>query len=498
MALAPVGILGILAACAACFGVACHSSTDGPAVAQGDAGDAGQGEAGPVTARACTVAAPAPPDWRLHADGTALKDGLGRVVFLRGVDAGGRSKFSPYVPFDYDATNPDGYKTALAAYLDRAARWGVDALRVPFTWAALEPTQGTNDSEWLSRFDQFLAAAWARGIWTVLDFHQDVYSEVFCGDGFPGWTVPDAGPPHHDCGSWSFEYYNDAPMQAAFDRFWAAGSPVQAQYLAAWDVMLARYKDTPGVVGFEPINEPGWGTADEATFTSTTLTSFYSKIVPHFRAAAPNSLVFVDPPGADGAFDMTTLGKPQGDGIVFAPHYYPLSAGSADEVMGLKVWSDVGAAWNVPVFVGEFGAPNTTPSNVDFMKAIFNALDALGLGGTEWEYSVSTDSWNGEIDSIVDSDGGEFPIAQAVQRPFARAVAGSSITQSFDSTASAYALSYAPAAGVTEVSLPAGLYASGYALSLTGACVDSTTVPGRLLLQPDPGAAAVALHVTPK
>jgi endoglycosylceramidase len=422
------------------------------------------------------------------------------VIFLRGVDAGGRSKFAPYVPFDYAGTS-DGYATALGAYMDRAARWGIDVLRVPFTWAALEPTQGMNDADWLSRFDQFLAAAWARGIWTVVDFHQDVYSEVFCGDGFPGWTVPDAGPPHHDCSGWSFEYYNDAAMQAAFDRFWAAGSPVQAQYLAAWDVMLARYKDTPGVLGFEPINEPGWGTADEATFTSTTLTSFYSQIVPHFRAAAPSSLVFVDPPGADGAFDMTTLGQPQGDGVVFAPHYYPLSAGSSDEVMGLKVWSDVGTSWNVPVFVGEFGSPNTTPSNVDFMKAIFDALDQLGLAGTEWEYSVSADSWNGEIDSLVDSDGGEFPIAQAVQRPFARAVAGSNVTQSFDTTQNAYSLSFAPSgpgAGITEVSVPKGPFPAGYALQLTGACVDATTVPGRLLLQPDPGASTVTLNVTPK
>ena len=44
----------------------------------------------PSAARVCSIAAPAPANSRLHADGVKLRGGLGRVVFLRGVDAGGR------------------------------------------------------------------------------------------------------------------------------------------------------------------------------------------------------------------------------------------------------------------------------------------------------------------------------------------------------------------------------------------------------------------------
>jgi endoglycosylceramidase len=456
------------------------------------------------TAKTCTVPVPAAPDWRLHADGTLFRDGLGRVVLLRGVAAGGRSKFSPYVPFEYA---DGGFTTALDAYMDHAAKWGIDAMRVPFTWAALEPTQGQDDADWLSRYDQILDAAWARGIWTVIDFHQDVYSEVFCGDGFPGWTVPDAGPPHHDCPSWPLEYYTlDSGVPAAFDAFFAAGSPVQAAYLAAWDVMIARYKDKPGVLGFEPLNEPGWGTADEGTFAATTLTAFYSAVVPHMRAAAPSSLVFVDPPSVDASFGSTQLGRPirdagddaGGDGIVFAPHYYPVSGINADFQSGLQTWANVGIAWNVPVFVGEFGASALLTDNLDYMSGIFDALDTLGLSGTEWEYSVETSLWNGETDSIVASDGGEYVIAGAVQRPFARAVAGSAITEAFDTTSNTFTLAYAPSTGVTEVSLPGGPYPTGYALTVSGACVDATSAPGRLLLQPDTGAAQVTVKITPK
>jgi endoglycosylceramidase len=464
---------------------ACHSSSPTPA----------------PNPSACTITPPAPSTWRLVANGTNFQDALGRTVLLRGVNAGERSKFAPYFPFDY--TTDAGYADALSTYMDHAALWGIDVMRVPFTWDALEPTQGMNDQGWLDRFDQFVAAAWARGIWTVLDFHQDIYSQSFCGDGFPGWTIPDAGPYEHDCSSWQLEYYNDVGVQTSFDRFWDAGSPVQSQYVSAWDLMVARYKDTPGVIGFEPINEPGWGSGDEETFTATTLTAFYSMMVPHMNAEAPSALIFLDPPGPDGTNVSTMLGKPaSGTGIVFAPHYYPIGGEDLASQSGLAAWQAVGQAWNVPVFLGEFGASNTNPNNTDYMISIFDELDTLNMGGSQWEYSVSPDEWNYESFSLVAPDGGEYPLAQAVQRPYARALAGSAMTEAFDSTTNTFTLSFTPSptpsTAITEVALPVQTYPTGYATTVTGACFDATSSPGRLLLQPASGATTVSLTIAPK
>jgi len=447
---------------------------------------------------ACTLTPPSPPDWRLQTDGTLLRDGLGRVVFLRGVDAGGRSKFSPYVPFDYG----DGqYATALAAYMDRAASWGIDAMRVPFTWAALEPVPGQDDAGWLSEYQQFLDAAWARGIWTVVDFHQDVYSESFCGDGFPSWTIPNAPAPHHDCPDWQFEYFNDTDVEHAFDVFWAAGSPIQAEYLAAWDVMIARFQNEPGVLGFEPINEPAAGSQDQAKFEATTLTDFFSAMVPHFRSLAPQSLVFVDAPGVDSVGATTSMTRPTGDGLVFAPHYYPISnANPSVAFPGIQSWASVGAQWNVPVFLGEFGVSDQLDGALDYINAHFAALDALGMGGTEWEYSVSADSWNSETDGVVAADGTEYPVAQALIRPFARAVAGDSIAQAWDPDAGAFTLSYVPSASattkITEIQLPARAFPAGVDVSLSSGCYDTTSVPGRMLVQPGAGATQMTLTIT--
>ncbi len=422
-------------------------------------------------------------------------------MVLRGVDAGGRSKFAPFAPFDFTAS---AYDAALAAYLDRAASWGVDALRVPFVWAAVEPTKGSYDEAFLQRYDALLDAAWARGMFTIVDFHQDVYAERFCGDGFPDWTIPAPQPaPMHDCPNWGGEYLSDADVQAAFDRFWAQGSPVMTAYGKLWDMMAARYASRPGVIGFEPFNEPGWGTADMGTFEATTLTTFYGDMASRIHAEAPDALVFVDTTSIDAVLVTTALARPAGSGLVFAPHYYQSAAlqggtPSASRVeVDLKHWAAKGTAWDVPVLLGEFGAENATPDVAAYLSAHFDALDKLGMGGTEWEYSVSTELWNEENLSIVAADGTENPSAQAIVRPYPRAVAGSAITFTYDATSHAMTLGYTPTPGISELTVPTRAYPKGFTVHVTGGCADASH-PGQVLVQADPSATAVEVSVTAK
>jgi len=453
-----------------------------------------------AAAPVCSVSAPQPPDWRLVADGTTLKDGLGRVVFLRGVNAGGRSKFAPYVPFDFASGQ---YTSALESYMARAESWGIDAMRVPFMWAALEPEDGQDDELWLSMYAELLAAAWAHGIYTVIDFHQDIYSEVYCGDGFPGWTVPNPPAPHHDCPGWSARYVSDANVVQAFDRFWGNTTGVQTKYLAAWDRMIARFADTPGVLGFEPINEPAAGSQAETPFEAQTLTAFHVQVATHMRASAPRSLVFVDPAGINGITATTHLGNPGVAGVVFAPHYYPLGPTSPAAVLnGLGKWAALGQTWNVPVWLGEFGASNTDPNGAAYVASVFAAADEFGLSGVEdWEYSVSAELWNAETNSVVAADGTEYPVARALIRPFARAVAGAAVTQSWDAASQTFELSFAPASAatdITEVRVPARAYPAGYTVEIEGGCYDATSRAGELLVKATAGTTMVNLTVTAK
>ena len=464
------------------------------------AGCGGGGSSTPPHTGMCSIAPPVLPSSQLHTDGQVLRDALGRAVMLRGVDAGGRSKLTPFAPFDFSGT---GYDAALGAYLDRAATWGIDVLRVPFVWAAVEPTQGTYDQAFLARYDALLDGAFARGMSTIVDFHQDVYADVYCGDGFPDWTLPDPKPaPHDDCPNWGGEYLSSPAVAAAFDRFWASGSTIRTGYDALWDMMAARYASRPGVIGFEPMNEPGWGSADMTTWEATTLTTFYGDMSSRIHAAAPGALIFFDATGVDGVNVDTSLGLPSGSGLVFAPHYYQYAAlaGSAPDPTrvesDLQTWAARGATWNVPVLLGEFGTSNAAPGIPGYVGAHFDALDALGMSGTEWEYSVSSQLWNGENLSVVAADGTDNPAVQALLRPYPKAIAGSMVAFSFDAGSRAMTLQYAPTAGgVSEVAMPARAYPQGYSVQVTGGCADASH-PGRLLVEADPGAATVEVSVT--
>ncbi len=456
----------------------------------------------PVTASAptCTLAVPAATDWRLHTDGRHFRDAQNRLVLLRGVNAGGRSKWAPYMPFDFtDAT----FDSALASYMDRIAAWGLNVVRLPFTWAAVEPTKGKDDEAFLKRYDALIDAAWKRGIRVLVDFHQDIYAENFCGDGFPPWTLPDPSKlpaPHHDCPSWGLAYLSDPAVRSAFDGFWADGSTVMVDYLALWDRLAARYKDRPGVFAFDPINEPSPGTKESGAFEQTTLKNFYTKMLARLRAAAPQTLVFVEPIGFDGGFASTKLERPTGDGMVFAPHFYPLPPLESDVIHnGIEKWAAVGTAWSVPIFLGEFGHPDRdNPDTIADMTWHYDAFDDQLMSSSEWEYSVAADDWNAEGFSLVRPDGTEWKLTSALVRPYARATAGKDVVTTYDSTKKTFTLGFTPdPSGVSEIALPARIAPSGVDMQLTGACYDATH-PGVVLVKSDAGAAKVQVTMTLK
>lgn len=420
----------------------------------------------------------------LSVDGTRIVDDAGRTVTLRGVNAGGRSKFAPYAPFDFG----DDYDGALAAYLDRAAAWGIDVLRVPFSWAAAEPEPGVWDEAYLARLDALLDGAWARGLWTILDFHQDIYAEPLCGDGFPAWTLADAGPPRHDCEDW-FERYDDADVQAAFDAFWADGSATRAAFDRMWSMMIARQRDRPGVIGYEPINEPHYGTASPRAWAREVLTPFYTEFAALAAGLDPGALVFVDTTGLDGVLGDTSLERPDGDAIVLAPHAYDPGALFGFDVdpeveRRLAPWAELGAAWGVPVLIGEMGIDVEHPDAAAHLRRHLDALDALGLHGTWWEYSVAAELWNFENLSIVAADGTETPLAAELARPYVRALAGTPVAI----TQEPFTVEYEADGGVTEIAVPA----RPLRILGEGACVDER--PGRVLVAPEADVVRIAIE----
>ncbi len=458
-------------------------------------GGEGDAEGRLPEARRCAI--DAPPPGALHAEGTRIVDDAGRTVTLRGINTGGRAKFAPYAPFEYAE---GGYDAALAAYLDRAASWGFDVLRVPFSWHALEPIRGEVDEAYLARYDALLDGAWARGMWTIVDFHQDVYAEPLCGDGFPSWTLVDPPAPRRDCPNWAHGYENDPRVQAAFDGFWSDATGVQTAFRAMWTRMVARHRARPGVIGYEPINEPHPGTGDRIAWEEGPLTTFYSEMAALINAGDPGALVFVDTTGFEAVIGQTSLRRPSGDGIVLAPHSYDAGAllgGDPDPDVHARLakWAALGATWDAPVLIGEMGMPVDNPHAAMHGRRHMDALDQLGIGATWWEYSVSSELWNHENFSIVAADGTELPIVDELARPYPRALAGTAPVASYRPEPGRFTIEWAPAGDApTELAVPTRWGA--VRIGAEGACVAEAA--GTVRVQADPGATLVRVSIERK
>lgn len=435
-----------------------------------------------------------------------LLDALGRDVALRGLNAGGRSKLAPFLPFTVrDGADLRAVRQAADAYFGRMPAWGLDAVRMPFSWEALEPAPGRYDLGYLARYEAMLDAAWAVGLRVIVDFHQDVYASPFCGDGFPPWSIPtpDPPPPTYACPTWFAGYFANADVRESFDRFWSDADGLRGQYEAMWLLMAEAVGDHPAVVGFEPINEPGWGTMDDiAAFGQDVLAPFYAEMAALLRGVAPDVLVFYDAPGIE-ATGVGNPFRPDGEGLVYAPHRYDQSllVGDAwsgfDPAPALRAAADFGAESGVPVLLGEFGYTHGAEGGEAWLTLVMDVVDERRMSATLWEYSTSATLWNGEDLSVTAADGSERPILDAYVRAWVPALAGTGLDVRWDGAAGSLDASWQALEGVTEVIVPARRFPAGpAAIELTGqgACYTWDAERGRLRVTA-PAGTAVALTV---
>lgn len=362
----------------------------------------------------------APP---LRVEGRHFVDAAGRVVVLRGVNVAGDSKVPPFTP----ASDPAIFKPLRA--------WGMNVVRLIFTWEAYQPSPGEYDTAYLDYYVGAARAAHEHGLWVIVDFHQDAFSRFSidgCGDGFPAWALPpsiapdtpDNGP---SCSNWGIKMQSDADMMAAWDAFHADTHGARTAYLAMVASVSERLSGEPGVIGYDLLNEP-WG--DEVT----EIGPLYEEAVAAIREASPEAIIFVSPQALTSAGTATELPRPSFENYAYSPHFYDSS------IVLFHAWSGyppdeafatmraVADDWDVPLFVGELGAPGPAEDADLYVEALYGQLDLHLISGAQWVYTpgwteAAKDGWNDEDFSIVDDKGRTRPNFRP--RAYPRAIAGS-------------------------------------------------------------------------
>ncbi len=450
--------------------------------------------AGALAAAACSPSSPAaggPPGW--HVAGGALRDPQGRTVVLRGANVSGMNKQKPYLDFqqqaDFDRMRQD---------------WGMNSMRFLLVWAAVEPQEGVYDDAYLDAVGQRLTWAEQAGVLAVLDMHQDLFGEGFAGgDGAPLWACDASRYAAFTPTDPWFYGYLDPNVGYCVDQVYV-NAKLQDDYVAMWRHVAERLSSHANVVGFDPMNEPAWGTYAMNAYEADRLQPFYERVVPAVRAAAPSWVAFLEPGASRNLGQPTRLAPFPFADVVYAPHSYDRDAESGaafdpshrqsvlDNAAALRAEATMlGAA----LWVGEYGAPSGEANVSDYMNAECDAFAAVGAGSAYWDFSKNDTGYG-----LLDAAGNEKPaLLGAIVRPYPARVAGDLQSYAYDAGTRTLTVTYVPDAAVTaptEIVVPPRVYPGGVTVDCGGCTSD--TEPGWVHVRTPPAASPAVVTVRPR
>lgn len=115
-----------------------------------------------------------------------MVDGSNRATIFHGVNI--VYKVDPYVP-SKDAFDPQLSLTD--ADIDSLVSWGFNLVRLGVMWEAVERSPGVYNQTYLGEVNKIINRLGEKGIYTMVDAHQDVFARKICGEGMPNFVIPD-------------------------------------------------------------------------------------------------------------------------------------------------------------------------------------------------------------------------------------------------------------------------------------------------------------------
>jgi endoglycosylceramidase len=475
--------------------------------------------------------------------GPYLYDRQGRVVFFHGVNA--VYKIRPYELFPAPG-KPWNFSAADASLM---ARLGFNVVRLGMTWSGLEPgTAPANDpaicapgkptdphqfnrtilDRYLGRLRTTVDLLGRFHIHTILDMHQDVYNQLFDGEGAPAWAVCTDNVPNVDIpGRWS-RYYATKAAGNAYQHFWTndVRGNLQGEYDRVWAAVGRTFRGNPWVLGYDPFNEPfstslvrfgdeHFDAQLECFYTGTAHVGApvhgapalrcppadpANGVVPTILASDPSHLIFDEPDNYASRGSPTYLGPINLHHLVFNVHIYcgarspvtgnptNVAACGRQDAHSLLVRAEHrsemasrpqpgGPAW----FVSEFGAT----SSPGLLSSITARMDAQQVGWAYWDWKYYGDPTGSAAESLVMADGRLRSTARVLSQVYPQAVAGVPISFQFSPTTGVFHLAYVSDHRIhapTLIFVPTEIhYPLGYCVRTAGAVV--TSAPGSDLLQ---------------
>jgi endoglycosylceramidase len=483
-------------------------------------------------ALACASSAQADPTTPLGHSGRWITDAKGRVVILHGVNM--VYKLPPYHPA------AAGFGAEDAVFLRDN---GFNTVRLGLIYAGVEPSPGSYDESYLDQIAATEAVLGDHGIFSQLDFHQDLYNERYQGEGWPDWAVQDDGLPNTPQFGFPNNYFLMPALIRAFDHFWAndpgpGGVGLQDRYAAAFRRVAERFASREHTIGYDILNEPWpgapWGSCLDRqgcpAFDTGTLAPFHQRVISRIREVEPQKLIWYEPQvlfnfGSDSNHPAT------GDaGTGFSFHVYCTVGGfgipgivdqgceKTDELVfenADKQARETGDA----LLLSEFGATD----DLTVVRRNVEQAEAHMVSWQYWHYCECDDpttSGTGVQGVVFDADrpptgsNVKREKLKALSRPYPQLLAGTPLAYDFDERARRFKLSLSttgPAGRVflppkrarvvpastpqSEIFVPAIHFAGGYEADVAGGAIASGPRARLLRVVACPGRKRVSVTV---
>jgi endoglycosylceramidase len=404
---------------------------------------------------ATSVMAVAAPTAPLGHDGRWLTDAHGRAVILHGVNM--VYKRPPYEP------SATGFGPDDARFL---ARHGFDSVRLGLIYAGVEPQPGAYSADYLSAIKRTQRVLAKRGVFSLLDFHQDLYNERFSGEGFPDWAVLDGGLPAQPLTGFPGTYLTSPGLNQSFDALWANspaadGVGLQDHYAAAWREVASRFGRQPYVLGYDLFNEP-WPGSDWPTcvgpagcpaFESQKLAALQDRAIEAIREVDRRHLVWYEPVVLTN-FGVEDNHPDTGDpraGLSFHTYCFPGFGGEPCQVQEEKSVQNANERADAngdTLLLSEFGATD----EAEVISRMTALADRSMTSWQWWHYCACDDpttSGPGNVQAIVpdpsqppDGDNVLRDKLALIERPYPQAVAGTPLEYAFDPDTRRFTLTY--------------------------------------------------------
>ncbi|KAF9288966.1 hypothetical protein BGZ74_000813 [Mortierella antarctica] len=291
------------------------------------------------------------------------------------IDVQGRSRWfhgtnvvKKSFPWHHDIVNFQPSWSLVEKDIQTMKDLNINSVRLGVHWAGVEPVRGQYNQTYLNIMDGIIKRFQDNGIYTLVDQHQDVWAAQICGHGAPLWFVKkdwvqenhrfpvpqkstpfpvDANgvPSDADCNSidWATSYLNYG-VGNAFGRLYNNYDGLGDAWAAYWKTVATQYKDLPGVMGYDLMNEPWVGDhmADPTLLVpgngDKNMEPLWNKGNAAIRTVDPTTIVFFE----GSTFDILSgfNNVPGGDGSKTAHsyHYYkPPQLGSIETTIKNRI-----------------------------------------------------------------------------------------------------------------------------------------------------------------